>query len=234
MTRIIGLLLAGAVATAAPTAQALTGDFDFSTGGTFDGSTAQFTSNGVTVNISAILTDGNTNTRTITQTSNGLGVRTTDGGGGGFANEVDNIGPDEALVFDFGVPASFAGGSLRLAGNFFGIFDQYQVFGGNTLPVSGFSSFGGIVSAGFTSLVSDVGCDGGNLEVCTETFSLSNLGVFRYLIVAAPGTGGSNDSFAVKGLTGVSPIPVPAALPLLASGVACFAWLRRTKRRQAA
>jgi hypothetical protein len=230
------LLVIGAIASAAPSARALTSDFNFTaTPATTLGDSKSFTSGGVSVNVSAITTDGSANSQTIWQSSNGLGIFTTDGGGV-FQNQVDNIGVDEALVFDFGNKASFESITLSLV--FEGFLlpdDQFQIWGGHADPTAGFATYSAIASAGFVSLRNGNGCPGvTGPTICDRTLPLSGLGLFRYLIVAAPGTGGSNDSFAVKSIKGVSPVPGPAALPLLASALAGFAWFRRRQLRAAA
>jgi hypothetical protein len=219
-----------AVAVAAP-ASALTGDFDFTSGGTLSGATGSFVgTNGQTVTVTAIVTDTTTPTLELDRTSDGLGVnanRPTFLGQSFDNRQIDNDGPDEAIVFDFGVASSFAGSTLRLAG----IADQFLLFATNT-------DFTGGVLFGLLDdeelLANGNGCLGGNAGGCTVSVSFTSTSFFRYLVATVPVSGGLESSYRVETITGVSPVPGPAALPLLASAMAGFAVLRRRQTRGSA
>lgn len=222
------VMIATALLVAVP-ATAVTADFDFTTGGTFLAPSATFTgTNGQTVTATAItLNIGNPPSdlrivRPNNRPNNGIGVAYS---GGGDFNEIDNGDFQEAIVFDFGVKSTFGGVTLRLAGPN----DDYRFFGTNTL----FGSQAGFdVLAMETLLASGKGVNNGNN---TDTgpavdVAFAALGAFRYLVATVPVKDGAADSFAVQKITGVSPIPVPAALPLLASAIGALAVLRRRQR----
>jgi len=183
-------------------------DFDFTTGGSITGNTGSFTgTNGLVVNLTAIFTDDTSGTPGLTRTGNGIGA---DAGSGFFENnQIDNAGPDEAVIFDFGVKSNFANSTLRLAGPG----DQFRLFATN-LDFTGGVDFNTLEDE--TSLASGTGCLGGNFGICDVELNFNSPDYYQYLVAAAPGTAGATeDSFRVASIDGVTPIPLPAAAWLL-------------------
>ena len=152
----------------------------------------------------------------LNQTVNGLGVNL------GFFdfNQLDNIGDDEAIVFDFGSLYSVSSISISSAGaGFFTSEDDFEIYGTNDASVLGCTTGGlSCLTSVSTLLLSDSG---------NGLFGLA--GVFRYIIATVPG--GSGDDYRVSGLTAMA-VPVPAALPLFATGLAALGFAAHRRRRR--
>ncbi|WP_428407473.1 VPLPA-CTERM sorting domain-containing protein [Hyphococcus sp.] len=155
------------------------------------------------------------------QTILGLGVTT----GRGDIDQLDNIGDDEAIVLDFGALAQFDSITLSLAG----FYDDIRIYGSNNAAVAAITS-GGL--SAITSISTLLASASGNGIEGFATIDLSGIAsAYRYLIATIPG--GSGDGFRVKYVTAeVSDVPVPAALPLLLSGIAGLGFASR-RRKQA-
>jgi len=115
--------------------------------------------------------------------------------------QVDNIGDDEALVFDFGKTVSFDSITLNLAAHD----DQYAIYGSNDASVAACAAGGlSCLTSVSTFIVS-----GSGAGVLSDTVALLS-GSFRYLIATV--FGGSGDGYRVAEVS-VSNVPLPAALP---------------------
>ena len=130
----------------------------------------------------------------LTQNSNGLGVRS-----GLFdSGQIDNIGDDEAVVFDFGGQAIWSSISLTVAS----FFDDYRIYGSNDNSVLSCTTGGLSCLTSVSSLLASgngIGL-GGSVSV-----ALSG-NPFQYLIATTPG--GSGDGYRISGLnvTAVPPV----------------------------
>lgn len=150
----------------------------------------------------------------------GLGVDT------GFLDtpQLDNIGDDEAIVFDFGAAAFFDSIYLSVAS----WFDDIEIYGSNDASVVAITS-GGLSS--ITSVSTLLASASGNGIEGFVNIDLSGIAsAYRYLIATIPG--GSGDGYRVKWISAeiVSEVPVPAALPLLLSGLAGLGFAARRRK----
>jgi hypothetical protein len=157
---------------------------------------------------------------TLRRNGAGIGVKT------GFfdTGQVDNIGDDEAIVFDFGGLVQM--GEIVLTQASF--FDDIRIYGTNDATVAAITS-GGLpaITSISTLLASATGVGLGG----TVTIDLSGIATaYRFLIATIPG--GSGDGFRVKEIT-VSEVPLPAALPLMAFGLAGLGFVGRRRRKLA-
>ncbi|MEQ8177731.1 MAG: hypothetical protein RIC52_06245 [Amphiplicatus sp.] len=140
------------------------------------------------------------------QSNFGLGVNL----GLGDVNQLDNIGDDEAIVFDFGKVVSFDSITLNLAAQD----DQYAIYGSNDASVAACTA-GGLSCLTSVSTFIVAGSGAGPLQ---DTIALLS-GSFRYLIATV--FGGSGDGYRVAEIS-VSDVPLPAALPMMALGLGLF------------
>jgi hypothetical protein len=163
----------------------------------------------------------------LNQNAGGLGVNLgdclifcPDNGGSRDVNQLDNIGDDEAIVFDFG--SSFLFQSLTVS---LGLNDAYSIYGSNDGSVENCTSGGLICLTGVSAVLAQGSFTG------FDTVDLTGSDAYRYLIVTAPG--GSGDGFRIKKLT-ASPddtpvVPLPATGLLLLAGLGGLGVLRRRK-----
>ncbi|MEE2692891.1 MAG: PEP-CTERM sorting domain-containing protein [Pseudomonadota bacterium] len=151
------------------------------------------------------------------QNNFGLGVNT----GITDVNQLDNIGDDEAIVFDFGKIVSFDSITLNLAAQD----DQYVIYGTNNPAVAACAT-GGLSCITTISTFIASGSGAGPLQ---DTVALLS-GAFQYLIAAV--FGGSGDGYRVAELS-VSDVPLPAALPMMALGLGLFGVNGFFRRKQA-
>lgn len=152
----------------------------------------------------------------------GLGVST----GRGDSSQLDNVGDDEAIVFDFGAIAQFDSITLSLAG----FYDDIRIYGSNNAAVAAITSGGLTAITSISTLLASA--SGSGIEGFA-TIDLSGIAsAYRYLIATIPG--GSGDGFRVKYISAeISDVPVPAALPLLLSGLAGLGFASRRRKQQA-
>ncbi len=163
---------------------------------------------------------------TLTQTSNGIGVKS------GFfdSGQVDNIGDDEAVVFDFGGQALWSSISLSVAS----FFDDYRIYGSNDSSVLSCTT-GGLTC--LTSVSSLLASGSGSGLGGSVNVGLSS-SPFQYLIATTPG--GAGDGYRISSLDAIAapmdatPVPLPAALPLLAGGLGLMGFVGRRRNRKAA
>jgi hypothetical protein len=201
-------------------------DYDFTGSGGNLGKREQFVgSAGWSIQVTAINTEQPPGAR-LFQSPFGLGVRadSTDACGGLFeddCDELDNVGDDEAIVFDFGRMASLTSASLTLAF----LDDEYEFYGSNNDAVENVTSGG---RAALTSISTLLTSGFGEFDT-TRTVSFASITEkYRYLIAMTPGTGGiAGDGYKIAGLTGVAPVPVPAGVALALTALGVFAGLRR-------
>ncbi|MCK5749697.1 MAG: VPLPA-CTERM sorting domain-containing protein [Oricola sp.] len=141
-------------------------------------------------------------------------------------NQVDNIGDDEAIVLDFGAAATLESITLSVASSW----DDIRIYGSNNAAVAAITS-GGLSS--ITSISTLLASTTGTGIEGFKTIDLSGIATaYRYLIATIPG--GSGDGFRVKWVSAsVSEVPVPAALPLLLSGLAGLGFASRRKKAAA-
>ncbi len=151
----------------------------------------------------------------------GIGVKT----GPHDSGQIDNIGDDEAIVFDFGGLVQM--GEIVLTRASF--FDDIRIYGTNDATVAAITS-GGLpaITSISTLLASASGVGFGG----TVTIDLSAIATaYRFLIATVPG--GSGDGYRVEEIS-VSEVPLPAALPLMAFGLAGLGFVGRRRRKLAA
>jgi hypothetical protein len=154
------------------------------------------------------------------QSSLGIGVNL----GLGDVNQIDNIGDDEAIVFDMG--GLYTATSIRLALLTFG--DRYSIWGSNSASVASCTSGGLTCLTSVSSLLAS-GDNSGLDGLGFKTVNLSGSGNWSYFIATT--AGGSGDGYRVKELT-ASVIPLPAAGWMLLAGLGGIAAMKR--RRKAA
>jgi hypothetical protein len=219
MRSLLGVIAMGATLVAGLSDRAYAAVvFDF-TGGTIFGANLGKTqsfigSGGATVTATAINTQEPPNPR-LHQSAYGLGVNL----GLGDVNQIDNIGDDEAIVFGFSAPITFVSADVTLT-----LHDSYAFYGTNDASVLGCTTTGLNCLTGVSTLLTS-----GTASGLLAPLSIALGGTYRYLIATVPGRSG--DGFRISGLTVV---PLPAALPLAASALGLLAWLSRRRGRPAA
>jgi len=216
--RIFASTIFAVVATFSASALAAPVTWDFTGSGGNLGVDEVFTSGASSLTATAINSETPPSPQ-LNQTSSGLGVNL------GFFdnNELDNTFNDEAIVFDFGSLYSVSSIGISSAGPGFFPEDDFEIYGTNDASVLGCTTGGLTCLTGVSTLLLS---DSGN-----GVFGLS--GIFRYIIATVPG--GFlvfGDDYRVSSLTAMA-VPVPAALPLFATGLAVlgFAAHRRRRRR---
>ncbi|MEQ8934678.1 MAG: hypothetical protein RIE56_02670 [Amphiplicatus sp.] len=140
------------------------------------------------------------------QSDFGLGVNT----GALDVNQLDNIGDDEAIVFDFGKVVSLDSITLNLAAQD----DQYTIYGSNDAAVAACTAGGLSCLTSISTLI----VSGSGVGPLQDTVALLS-GAFQYLIATI--SGGSGDGYRVAEIS-VSDVPLPAALPMMALGLGLF------------
>lgn len=209
-------LLTAAAAAAAMIGGAQAATFTFAGIGGDLGKDQTFTSGSASVTAIAINTE-EPEAPVLHQNIFGLGVTT----GAPDSNQVDNVGDDEAIVFDFGAAAFLESITLSLSG----FYDDIRIYGSNDAAVAAITS-GGLSS--ITSISTLLAAVSGNGIEAVRFIDLTGIATaYRYLIATIPG--GSGDGFRVKSVS-ASVVPVPAALPLLLSGLAGLAFASRRKK----
>ncbi|MBB5518825.1 hypothetical protein [Amphiplicatus metriothermophilus] len=215
MLRFKNAALAAALSAALMGAPAQAATFTFAGLGGDLGETAVFTDGAHSVTAIAINTE-QPPTPSLHQGLFGLGVNL----GLLDSNQIDNVGDDEAIVFDFGVIVNFESITLSLAS----FFDDYRIWGTNDGSVASCTAGGLSCLTSVSSLIASGA--GSGLEGLVTVNLMGN--AFRYLIATVPG--GSGDGYKVKSLA-VSEVPVPGALVLLLTGLAGLGFAgRRTAR----
>lgn len=211
MRPLLGVIAVGAALTAGLSEQGSAAIvFDFKGGGANLGKTESFIgTGGATVIATAINTQEPPNPR-LHQNAFGLGVNL----GLVDVNQIDNIGDDEAIVFGFSAPVTFVSADITLT-----LHDSYAFYGTNNADVLGCTTTGLTCLTGVSELLTS-----GTASGLFAPLSIALGGTYRYLIATVPG--GSGDGFRVSGLTVV---PLPAALPLAATAVGLLAWLGRRR-----
>ena len=205
------IVAAALAATALLGASAHAATYNFQSGGIFGSNvgnpSASFLDTTATdsVFVTAINTEAPPAPR-LHQSDFGLGVNT----GILDVNQLDNIGDDEALVFDFGKIVSLDSITLNLAAQD----DQYVIYGSNDASVAACAA-GGLSC--ITSISSFI-VSGSGAGALSDTVALLS-GSFQYLIATV--FGGSGDGFRVAEVS-VSNVPLPAALPMMALGLGLF------------
>ncbi|MBI1391298.1 MAG: hypothetical protein GC152_01025 [Alphaproteobacteria bacterium] len=219
------LLAVAANSFAAGVASAAPAIYDFTGAGGNLGKTEIFTSGMSSITAIAINTE-EPPTAELDQSGLGLGVRLTRNDGGSIIppvgpSELDNVGDDEAIVFDAGMVVSFETLTLKDAS----FFDDYEIYGTNN------SAIASIVSGGLsaiTSISTLLAAGSGNGIGGTVTINLDPmLATFRYLVATLPG--GNGDGFRVSALT-ASEVPLPGALPFMATALFGYAAAARRRR----
>lgn len=153
----------------------------------------------------------------------GLGVYSGDDDDGLFSggDQIDNIGDDEALVLDFGIQTQFESMRLSLAGGY----DDIEIYGSNNAAITAITSGGLSAITSISTLL--VATNGNGLEGFKDIDLSGIANAYRYLIATIPG--GSGDGFLVKYVS-ATPVPIPAALPLLLSGLAGLGFASRRRK----
>lgn len=150
-----------------------------------------------------------------------------DGSVGPDADQIDNLGDDEAIVFDFGGLTEFANITVSVAS----ADDEIRIYGSND---------GAVLNCGpgapgldcLTNPSTLLASGAGSGIAGSPTFDLTGSGQFQYLIASVPGGGGtlfSGDGYRVKSITG-TPIPAPATLGLLGLGLLAFSAVAHRRR----
>ncbi|WP_165793562.1 VPLPA-CTERM sorting domain-containing protein [Hyphococcus luteus] len=151
------------------------------------------------------------------QTALGLGVKT----GDHELAQLDNVGDDEAIALDFGSAAWLDSITLSVAG----FYDDIRIYGTNDAAVTAITS-GGLSS--ITSISTLLASATGNGIEGFKTIDLSGITeAYRFLVATIPG--GSGDGFRVKYVS-AEVVPLPAALPLLLSGLAGLGFASRRRK----
>ncbi|GAB4520252.1 MAG: hypothetical protein Kow00133_06630 [Amphiplicatus sp.] len=207
--------LAAALSVALMGASAQAATFTFAGFGGNLGQTAVFTDGAHAVTAIAINTE-QPPVPSLHQGIFGLGVNL----GHLDSNQIDNVGDDEAIVFDFGKIVNFESITLSLSS----FWEDYQIWGTNDGSVAACTAGGlGCLTSVSSLIASGVGS---GLEGFVTVSLMGN--AFRYLIATVPG--GSGDGYKVKSLT-VSEVPVPGALVLLLTGLAGLGFAGRRSAR---
>ena len=201
--------------------------YDFTGGGGLIGKSAVFNDGPESVEAIAINTE-EPGSPQLHQNGLGLGVRLSSGEGLSLtvgANELDNVGDDEAIVIDLGLGVGVASMTLSEAS----FFDDYRIYGSNNDLVAAITSGGLSAITSISTLIASGGGVGigGSVVVNFDPFAT----VYRYLIATIPG--GSGDGYRVAGLT-TSESPLPGALPFMAPALAGGALARRRRLAAAA
>ena len=158
------------------------------------------------------------------QTSSGLGVSLLFNDGGSLfppvpSTELDNVGDDEAIVFDFGEIVTMDSVTIAAAD----LTDTVRFYGTNDPTVTSISS-GGL--SALTSISTFITGGNGNFFAVPEAVDLLGA-TFRYLIATVPA--GSGDGYRVLSAT-VSEVPLPGALPFMLTALAGYGAMRRKRQ----
>lgn len=215
------LLTAAALVLALGASSASAATFDFTgpllpLGGTDLGNSASFNDTTATYSLTATaLNTAISPLPDVNQNVAGLGVKS----GTLDIGQLDNIGLNEALVFDFGTSASLTSITLSLASSF----DDYRIFGSNDGSVASCNTAACV--NGVSSLLASgqgVGIEG--------TVNVGLSGTYRYLIASTKDSAPFRaDGYRVAGLD-VAPVPLPAAGLMLVAGLGGLAAARRRRK----
>ncbi|MEO1014101.1 MAG: hypothetical protein AAFX08_02820 [Pseudomonadota bacterium] len=145
------------------------------------------------------------------QNSFGLGVNL----GVGDANQLDSIDDDEAIVFDAGHIATYSDITLSRAS----MTDQYLIYGTNDASILSIAAGGLSAITSISTLVASGVGVGGSVTVDLDA-------AFRYLIATLPS--GSDSRFRVSSVS--TAVPLPGALPFMATALVGAAAARRRKK----
>lgn len=123
--------------------------------------------------------------------------------------QINNIGDDEAIVFDFGKVAEFK--SITIAETAL-LEDRYEIYGANV-------DLTGVTSGGLGSLTGIGSVLLASGQTSEDPFVIALTGAYRYMIATVPG--GRGDGYRV---TSISVVAAPIGLLLIASafGLACL------------
>lgn len=215
----LGALLVSVMVTG--NAEALILEWDLTGNGGLLGKSANFldTTSTATLTATAINTEQPPDNPQIKQTPGGLGVfcGIGHGCGLGIADEIDNVGDDEGIVFDFGQavkPQSTTVGKLGITFWFFGTHERpesYEIWGTNDMSVLGCETGGLACLKNPSTLLAQ----GSSATQASINVDLSGNGYYQYLIATLPE--GSGDSFKVSKI--VASVPEPTTLGILGLGL---------------
>ena len=132
---------------------------------------------------------------------------------------LENIGDDEAIVFDFGTVVDLEEISLTRAGSP----DEYRIYGTNDGSVEN-CTMGGLTC--LTSVSTLIASGNGTGLIGGADVDLTG-NSYQYLIATTPT--GSGDRYRIDSVS-VAPVPLPAAGLLMVAGLGGLAALRRRKK----
>lgn len=107
---------------------------------------------------------------------------------------------------------------------------NFSIFGYNDTTAGSFLSTG----AAFSTVLGDLELIGQQPTTTGNTFEFADgVSAFEYIVFTTSSTNNNDNRFFVSGFEGVQAVPVPAALPLLLSGLGGFGLIGFMRRRRA-